>query len=211
MAGDDDAAASGGDGDAAGALAELPPVAPGEAENEEEGETDERGGRHRDERRCDMRGARGEIEQHLAERAAELAAGEPARRAGNEGEGGGGEHDGGRQQREAQPQRLDGAIEQQLERPGEEDDRQDERRGPVVTLYELEPAPGIKASRIIGLADDIARSMSAISVRVAVVPGRTVIGIELPNLHAETVFLRALLDSPAYEKHAGPLVLVLGK
>ena len=56
------------------------------------------------------------------------------------------------------------------------------RPGPVVTLYELEPAPGIKASRVIGLADDIARSMSAISVRVAVVPGRTVIGIELPNL-----------------------------
>jgi S-DNA-T family DNA segregation ATPase FtsK/SpoIIIE len=55
------------------------------------------------------------------------------------------------------------------------------RPGPVVTLYELEPAPGIKASRVIGLADDIARSMSAISVRVAVVPGRTVIGIELPT------------------------------
>ncbi len=85
------------------------------------------------------------------------------------------------------------------------------RPGPVVTLYELEPAPGIKASRVIGLADDIARSMSAISVRVAVVPGRTVIGIELPNLKAETVFLRELLDSPAYEKHAGRLVLGLGK
>ena len=80
------------------------------------------------------------------------------------------------------------------------------RPGPVVTLYELEPAPGIKASRVIGLADDIARSMSAISVRVAVVPGRTVIGIELPNLKAETVYLRELLDSPAYEKHAGRLV-----
>ena len=85
------------------------------------------------------------------------------------------------------------------------------RPGPVVTLYELEPAPGIKASRVIGLADDIARSMSAISVRVAVVPGRTVIGIELPNQKAETVFLRELLDSPAYEKHAGRLVLGLGK
>jgi len=85
------------------------------------------------------------------------------------------------------------------------------RPGPVVTLYELEPAPGIKASRVIGLADDIARSMSAISVRVAVVPGRTVIGIELPNLKAETVYLRELLDSPAYEKHAGRLVLGLGK
>jgi S-DNA-T family DNA segregation ATPase FtsK/SpoIIIE len=85
------------------------------------------------------------------------------------------------------------------------------RPGPVVTLYELEPAPGIKASRVIGLADDIARSMSAISVRVAVVPGRTVIGIELPNLKAETVYLRELLDCPAYDKHQGRLVLGLGK
>jgi S-DNA-T family DNA segregation ATPase FtsK/SpoIIIE len=85
------------------------------------------------------------------------------------------------------------------------------RPGPVVTLYELEPAPGIKASRVIGLADDIARSMSALSVRVAVVPGRTVIGIELPNTKAETVYLRELLDSPAYEQHAGKLALTLGK
>ncbi|HVH81847.1 MAG TPA: DNA translocase FtsK, partial [Stellaceae bacterium] len=85
------------------------------------------------------------------------------------------------------------------------------RPGPVVTLYELEPAPGIKASRVIGLADDIARSMSAISVRVAVVPGRTVIGIELPNTKAEMVYLRELLDSPAYEKHSGRLALALGK
>ncbi|MBV9521893.1 MAG: DNA translocase FtsK 4TM domain-containing protein, partial [Alphaproteobacteria bacterium] len=69
------------------------------------------------------------------------------------------------------------------------------RPGPVVTLYELEPAPGIKASRIIGLADDIARSMSAVSVRVAVVPGRSVMGIELPNAKAETVYLRELMDS----------------
>ncbi len=85
------------------------------------------------------------------------------------------------------------------------------RPGPVVTMYELEPAPGIKASRIIGLADDIARSMSAISVRVAVVPGRSVIGIELPNRKAETVYLRELLDSPVYEKHPGRLALILGK
>jgi S-DNA-T family DNA segregation ATPase FtsK/SpoIIIE len=85
------------------------------------------------------------------------------------------------------------------------------RPGPVVTLYELEPAPGIKASRVIGLADDIARSMSAISVRVAVVPGRNVIGIELPNQRAETVLLRELLDSPAYEQHQGRLALALGK
>src|SRR6202044_1725863 len=85
------------------------------------------------------------------------------------------------------------------------------RPGPVVTLYELEPAPGIKASRVIGLADDIARSMSAISVRVAVVPGSSVIGIELPNTKAETVYLRELLDSPAYERHQGRLALALGK
>src|ERR1700730_10465991 len=85
------------------------------------------------------------------------------------------------------------------------------RPGPVVTLYELEPAPGIKASRIIGLADDIARSISAISVRVAVVSGRNVIGIELPNRKAETVFLRELLDSPVYEGHPGRLALILGK
>jgi S-DNA-T family DNA segregation ATPase FtsK/SpoIIIE len=85
------------------------------------------------------------------------------------------------------------------------------RPGPVVTLYELEPAPGIKASRIIGLADDIARSMSAISVRVAVVPGRNVIGIELPNRKAETVILRELLGSPVYENHSGRLALILGK
>jgi len=85
------------------------------------------------------------------------------------------------------------------------------RPGPVVTLYELEPAPGIKASRIIGLADDVARSMSAISVRVAVVPGRSVIGIELPNRRAETVFLRELLGSPVYDEHPGRLALILGK
>ena len=78
------------------------------------------------------------------------------------------------------------------------------RPGPVVTLYELEPAPGIKSSRVIGLADDIARSMSAISARVAVVPGRNVIGIELPNQRRETVYLRELLASADFEssKHA---------
>ena len=85
------------------------------------------------------------------------------------------------------------------------------RPGPVVTLYELEPAPGIKASRIIGLADDIARSMSAISARVAVVPGRNVIGIELPNSRAETVYLRELLSTEAYERSNGRLTLLLGK
>ena len=85
------------------------------------------------------------------------------------------------------------------------------RPGPVVTLYELEPAPGIKSSRVIGLADDIARSMSAISARVAVVPGRNVIGIELPNAHRETVYLRELLVSQAYEKTSQSLALALGK
>jgi DNA segregation ATPase FtsK/SpoIIIE, S-DNA-T family len=83
--------------------------------------------------------------------------------------------------------------------------------GPVVTLYELEPAPGIKSSRVIGLADDIARSMSAISARVAVVPGRNVIGIELPNVKRETVLLRELLASAAFEQSNGLLPLVLGK
>jgi S-DNA-T family DNA segregation ATPase FtsK/SpoIIIE len=81
------------------------------------------------------------------------------------------------------------------------------RPGPVVTLYELEPAPGTKASRVIGLADDIARSMSAISVRVAVVPGRNVIGIELPNASRETVYLRELLSDR--DADLGPLALSL--
>jgi len=85
------------------------------------------------------------------------------------------------------------------------------RPGPVVTLYELEPAPGIKTSRVIGLSDDIARSMSAVSVRVAVVPGRNVIGIELPNQHREMVRLRELLASDAFEKTKAELPLALGK
>ncbi len=85
------------------------------------------------------------------------------------------------------------------------------RPGPVVTLYELEPAPGTKSSRVISLADDIARSMSAISVRVAVIPGRTVIGIELPNAKRETVYLRELLAAPEYESTAAKLTLALGK
>ncbi len=83
--------------------------------------------------------------------------------------------------------------------------------GPVVTLYELEPAPGTKSSRVIGLADDIARSMSAVSVRVAVVPGRNVIGVELPNPKRETVWLRELLESDAYSRVGARLGLVLGK
>ncbi len=85
------------------------------------------------------------------------------------------------------------------------------RPGPVVTLYELEPAPGIKSSRVISLADDIARSMSAISARVAVVPGRNAIGIELPNEVRETVYLREMLASSDFEKMKGKLPICLGK
>ncbi|WP_321447999.1 DNA translocase FtsK [uncultured Cohaesibacter sp.] len=85
------------------------------------------------------------------------------------------------------------------------------RPGPVVTLYELEPAPGIKSSRVIGLADDIARSMSAISARVAVVPGRNAIGIELPNARRETVYLREMLASKDFEKSKAKLPICLGK
>jgi S-DNA-T family DNA segregation ATPase FtsK/SpoIIIE len=81
--------------------------------------------------------------------------------------------------------------------------------GPVVTLYELEPAPGIKSSRVIGLADDIARSMSALSARVAVVAGRNAIGIELPNAHREKVYLRELLT--AKDESSAKLPLCLGK
>jgi len=87
----------------------------------------------------------------------------------------------------------------------------DVRPGPVVTLYELKPAPGTKSSRVIGLADDIARSMSAISARVAVVPGRDALGIELPNNTREIVFLREMLASNDFEKHKGTLTLALGK
>ncbi|MBB5045632.1 S-DNA-T family DNA segregation ATPase FtsK/SpoIIIE [Rhodopseudomonas rhenobacensis] len=83
--------------------------------------------------------------------------------------------------------------------------------GPVVTLYELEPAPGIKSSRVIGLADDIARSMSALSARVAVVPGRNAIGIELPNPHREKVYLRELLVVKDGNESVAKLPLCLGK
>jgi DNA segregation ATPase FtsK/SpoIIIE, S-DNA-T family len=83
--------------------------------------------------------------------------------------------------------------------------------GPVVTLYELEPAPGIKSSRVIGLADDIARSMSALSARVAVVPGRNAIGIELPNAHREKVYLREILTAREAVESVSKLPLCLGK
>ena len=85
------------------------------------------------------------------------------------------------------------------------------RPGPVVTLYELEPAPGIKSSRVISLADDIARSMSAVSARVAVVSGRNAIGIELPNPKRETVYLRELMQHEGFIKNNTNLILALGK
>ncbi len=85
------------------------------------------------------------------------------------------------------------------------------RPGPVVTMYELEPAPGLKASRVIGLADDIARSMSALSARVSTVPGRSVIGIELPNAHREKVVLREILAARDFGDSHLRLPLALGK
>jgi DNA segregation ATPase FtsK/SpoIIIE, S-DNA-T family len=87
----------------------------------------------------------------------------------------------------------------------------DAKTGPVVTLHELEPAPGTRAARVISLADDIARSLCALSVRVAVVPGRNVIGIELPNEKRATVYLRELLEAPAYTASGARLPLALGK
>ncbi|NNF24407.1 MAG: DNA translocase FtsK [Rhodobacteraceae bacterium] len=85
------------------------------------------------------------------------------------------------------------------------------RPGPVVTMYELEPAPGLKASRVIGLSDDIARSMSALSARVSTVPGRSVIGIELPNATREKVMLREILSSRDFGDGNQRLPLALGK
>jgi DNA segregation ATPase FtsK/SpoIIIE, S-DNA-T family len=85
------------------------------------------------------------------------------------------------------------------------------RPGPVVTLYELEPAPGIRSARVIGLADDVARSLSVTAVRIATVPGRNVIGIEVPNAKRETVFLSEILSSEEVQKHGGRLTLALGK
>jgi DNA segregation ATPase FtsK/SpoIIIE, S-DNA-T family len=108
---------------------------------------------------------------------------------------------------EAMARRLEGVLEDF----GVKGDIINVRPGPVVTLFELEPAPGIKSSRVIGLADDIARSMSAISARVAVVPGRNAIGIELPNEHREIVYLREMLASEDFEKMRGKLPICLGK
>jgi S-DNA-T family DNA segregation ATPase FtsK/SpoIIIE len=103
------------------------------------------------------------------------------------------------------------ALEKVLDDFGVRGEIVDVRPGPVVTLYELEPAPGTRAARVISLADDIARSLCAMSVRVATVPGRNVIGIELPNDQRETVYLRDLLSSAAYEDTSAGLTLALGK
>lgn len=108
-------------------------------------------------------------------------------------------------------QRASDALSQVLSDFGVKGDIVGANSGPVVTLYELEPAPGIKSSRIIGLADDIARSMSAVSARVAVVTGRNVIGIELPNPKRETVYLREVFEHKDYQSHAAKLPLALGK
>lgn len=83
--------------------------------------------------------------------------------------------------------------------------------GPVVTLYELEPAAGTKSSRVIGLADDISRSMRSVSARIAVIPGRNAIGIELPNKQRETVYLKELLESSEYKDSGYDLPIILGK
>ena len=85
------------------------------------------------------------------------------------------------------------------------------RPGPVVTLYEFEPAAGVKSSRVISLSDDVARSMSAVAARIATISGRNVIGIELPNQVRETIYLREQLASSDYEKARAPLTLALGK
>ncbi len=85
------------------------------------------------------------------------------------------------------------------------------RTGPVVTMYELEPAPGIKASRVVGLAEDIARNMSAISARVSPIPGRTVMGIELPNADRQMVSFKEMVGSEAFANAKGNLPIILGK
>jgi S-DNA-T family DNA segregation ATPase FtsK/SpoIIIE len=108
-------------------------------------------------------------------------------------------------------QETAGALESVLQDFGVRGSIINARPGPVVTLYELEPAPGIKSSRVIGLSDDIARSMSALSARVAVVSGRNAIGIELPNERREKVYLRELLDADDYQRNAAKLPLCLGK
>lgn len=107
--------------------------------------------------------------------------------------------------------KLAGHLHDVLEEFGVRGEITDAKAGPVVTLYELKPAAGIKTSRVIGLADDIARSMSALSARIAVIPGRNVIGIELPNPQKETVYMRELLESTAFDESTAALPLILGK
>lgn len=102
-------------------------------------------------------------------------------------------------------------LEQVLSDYGVQGQIGDIHAGPVVTLYELEPAPGIRSARVIGLADDIARSLSVLSVRIATVPGRNVIGIEVPNASRETVYFSELLDTPEFHEPGAQLRLALGK
>ncbi|NVN43559.1 DNA translocase FtsK [Asaia siamensis] len=102
-------------------------------------------------------------------------------------------------------------LEQVLSDYGVQGQIGDIHAGPVVTLYELEPAPGIRSARVIGLADDIARSLSVLSVRIATVPGRNVIGIEVPNASRETVYFSELLDTPEFLEPGAQLRLALGK
>lgn len=87
----------------------------------------------------------------------------------------------------------------------------DIKPGPVVTLYQLKPAPGTKSSRVVSLAEDISRSMSALSARIAVIPGYNAIGIELPNPERQTVYFRSLLEDPVYTKTSAALPLILGQ
>lgn len=108
-------------------------------------------------------------------------------------------------------ERIAGELESVLQEFGVNGKIVKVRPGPVVTLYELEPAPGTKSARVIGLADDIARSMSAVSVRIAVVPGSNTIGIELPNQTREIVYLRDLLESEEFRETKAALNVTLGK
>jgi S-DNA-T family DNA segregation ATPase FtsK/SpoIIIE len=85
------------------------------------------------------------------------------------------------------------------------------RQGPVVTMFEFRPSPGIKTSRVISLSDDIARSMSAISARISTLPGQNAIGIELPNKHRQTVYLRELISSDIFKNFTSGIPLILGK
>ncbi|MEE4350462.1 MAG: DNA translocase FtsK 4TM domain-containing protein [Pacificimonas sp.] len=119
--------------------------------------------------------------------------------------------DGGPQVDEAALEQNARILESVLDDFGVKGEIVEVRPGPVVTMYELEPAPGIKSSRVIGLADDIARSMSAVSARVAVVPGRNVIGIELPNQKREMVSLSEIMEDEAFDGAKGALPIILGK